>query len=76
MSKGRIYALKLTSTWEETCLNGEGVLCAKELKAQPCDDDEVTLLKVGSLLEFLLILRGGCISSVLEFLFALRWRMH
>jgi hypothetical protein len=30
----------------EAYLKSEGVLCAKGLKAQPCDEDEFTLVKV------------------------------
>jgi hypothetical protein len=32
---------------KEAYLKGEGVLCAKGLKAQPCDENELTLIKVG-----------------------------
>jgi hypothetical protein len=36
----------LPRTEREAYLKGEGVLCAKGLKAQPCDDDVLTLVKV------------------------------
>jgi hypothetical protein len=31
----------------EAYLKGKGVMCAKGLKGQPCDENELTLVKVG-----------------------------